>query len=207
MFDVNVHHMSLPDASWRPALLYAFKSFVTMPGTWKRPGSSRRDLGGVPRPVPEAQGRMVSPNILNVSAWQRQWASLSWSRFAIWYSEGAEDLRRKLRAGLRRRLPRVLEMHAPSTTRVSSSRTSSPSTTRALPAFATGNPHLHWSSTSTTRRCSTTRTSRSSPATASTRSCRAPRAPLHWTALYLMARSRSISTGSGTDAVLRRQGQ
>src|SRR5262249_28302512 len=46
-----------------------------------------------------------------VSAWQKQWASLSWSLFSIWYSEGAKVFDDKNNFVADAPFKKVLEMH------------------------------------------------------------------------------------------------
>ncbi len=46
-----------------------------------------------------------------VSAWQHNWASLSWSIFAVWYSEGAHVFDDKFEPVFDDKFKRVLEMH------------------------------------------------------------------------------------------------
>lgn len=91
MFDVNVYNMSLPDGKLGGLPYYTgFNSFVCNqrhldaaglepPATWDEFLEQCRKL--------KADGIAQYPYM---SAWQRQWASLSWSLFSIWYSEGAE---------------------------------------------------------------------------------------------------------------------
>lgn len=91
MYDVNVHNMSLPDGKLGGLPYYTgFNSFVCNqrhldaaklepPATWEELLDQCRKL--------KADGVAEFPY---VSAWQRAWASLSWSIFAIWYSEGAQ---------------------------------------------------------------------------------------------------------------------
>ncbi len=91
MYDVNVHNMSLPDGKLGGMPYYTgFNSFVCNrrhldaaglepPATWEELLEQCRQL--------KADGIAEHPYM---SAWQRAWASLSWSLFSIWYSEGAE---------------------------------------------------------------------------------------------------------------------
>ena len=46
-----------------------------------------------------------------LSAWQHTWASLSWSLFAIWYSEGAQVFDSKFNPVFDDKFKKVLEMH------------------------------------------------------------------------------------------------
>ena len=91
MYDVNVHNMSLPDGSLGGLPYYTgFNSFVC--------NQKHLDAGGIEPPATwdelldqcrklKADGISEYPYI---SAWQRTWASLSWSLFAAWYSEGSK---------------------------------------------------------------------------------------------------------------------
>ena len=91
MYDVNVHNMSLPDGKLGGLPYYTgFNSFVCNqkhleqagiepPASWDELLEQCRKL--------KQDGVTQYPYI---SAWQQQWASLSWSLFSIWYSEGAK---------------------------------------------------------------------------------------------------------------------
>ena len=91
MYDVNVHNMSLPDGSLGGMPYYTgFNSFVCNqnhldaagiepPATWDELLDQCRKL--------KADGISDYPYI---SAWTRQWPTLSWSLFSAWYSEGAK---------------------------------------------------------------------------------------------------------------------
>ena len=91
MYDVNVHNMSLPDGGLGGLPYYTgFNSFVCNqnhldaagmepPATWDELLDQCRKL--------KADGISDHPYI---SAWTRQWPTLSWSLFAAWYSEGAK---------------------------------------------------------------------------------------------------------------------
>ena len=46
-----------------------------------------------------------------VSAWQHNWSSLSWSLFAVWYSQGAQVFDSKFEPVFDDKFSRVLEMH------------------------------------------------------------------------------------------------
>ena len=91
MFDANVRDLSLPNGKLGGLPYYSgFNSFVfnakhleqaklQPPTTWGEFLDQCRKL--------KKDGVSEFPY---VSAWQRQWASLSWSLFSIWYSEGAK---------------------------------------------------------------------------------------------------------------------
>jgi multiple sugar transport system substrate-binding protein len=112
MFDINVYNMSLPDGKLGGLPYYTgFNSFVTNrrhleaaeiepPATWEEFLEQCRKL--------KADGVAEYPY---VSAWQRQWASLSWSLFSIWYSEGAKVFDENFDPVFDDAFRRVLEMH------------------------------------------------------------------------------------------------
>jgi multiple sugar transport system substrate-binding protein len=112
MFDINVYNMSLPDGKLGGLPYYTgFNSFVTNrrhleaaglepPATWEEFLDQCRKL--------KADGVAEYPY---VSAWQRQWASLSWSLFSIWYSEGAQVFDENFDPVFDDAFRRVLEMH------------------------------------------------------------------------------------------------
>ena len=90
MYDVNVHNMTLPDGKLGGLPYYTgFNSFV----------SNRRHLDAAKLEPPTTWDELLDhcrklktdgvAEYPYLSAWQRAWASLSWSLFAIWYSEGA----------------------------------------------------------------------------------------------------------------------
>ena len=112
MFDINVHNMSLPDGKLGGMPYYTgFNSFVCNqrhldaaglepPATWDEFLEQCRKL--------KADGIAEYPYM---SAWQRTWASLSWSIFAIWYSEGAKVFDENFDPVFDDAFRRVLEMH------------------------------------------------------------------------------------------------
>lgn len=112
MFDINVYNMSLPDGKLGGLPYYTgFNSFVTNqrhleaaglepPATWEEFLDQCRKL--------KADGVAEYPY---VSAWQRQWASLSWSLFSIWYSEGAKVFDENFEPVFDDAFRRVLEIH------------------------------------------------------------------------------------------------
>jgi multiple sugar transport system substrate-binding protein len=91
MYDVNVRNMALPDGGLGGLPYYTgFNSFVCNekhldaagiepPATWEELLDQCRKL--------KTDGVSEYPYI---SAWARAWPTLSWSLFAIWYSEGAK---------------------------------------------------------------------------------------------------------------------
>lgn len=112
MFPVNVHNMSLPDGTLGGLPYYTgFNSFVCNqkhldaaklepPATWEEFLEQCRKL--------KKDGIAEHPY---VSAWGRQWASLSWSLFSIWYSEGAKVFDEKFEPVFDDAFKRVLELH------------------------------------------------------------------------------------------------
>ena len=91
MYDVNVRNMALPDGGLGGLPYYTgFNSFVCNekhldaagiepPATWEELLEQCRKL--------KTDGVSDYPYL---SAWTRQWPTLSWSLFSIWYSEGAK---------------------------------------------------------------------------------------------------------------------
>jgi multiple sugar transport system substrate-binding protein len=112
MYDVNVRNMSLPDGSLGGLPYYTgFNSFVCNgkhleaggiepPATWEEMMEQCRKL--------KQDGVAEYPYI---SAWGRQWASLSWSLFSIWYSEGAKVFDENNEPVFDDAFRKVLEMH------------------------------------------------------------------------------------------------
>jgi multiple sugar transport system substrate-binding protein len=112
MYQVNVRDLSLPNGKLGGLPYYSgFNSFVSNakhlekaklepPATWEEFLDQCRKL--------KKDGIAEFPY---VSAWQRQWASLSWSLFAIWYSEGAKVFDEKFNPVFDDKFKKVLEMH------------------------------------------------------------------------------------------------
>jgi multiple sugar transport system substrate-binding protein len=112
MYDVNVRDLSLPNGKLGGLPYYSgFNSFVSnakhlekakleAPATWEEFLDQCRKL--------KKDGIAEFPY---VSAWQRQWASLSWSLFAVWYSEGAKVFDEKFNPVFDDKFKKVLEMH------------------------------------------------------------------------------------------------
>ena len=111
-----------------------------------------------------------------ISAWGRQWASLSWSLFSIWYSEGAKVFdakadfvpRRAVQEGARD-APDDLQGAADPAGRVHAR------LGKSVPNFATGQ-HTYMVVHEYDQKVFNTPRPRRSPAPAATRSCRARRA-------------------------------
>lgn len=112
MYAVNVRDLSLPNGKLGGLPYYTgFNSFVgnakhlekaklEPPTTWEEFLDQCRKL--------KKDGIAEFPY---VSAWQRQWASLSWSIFSIWYSEGAKVFDEKFDPVFDDKFKKVLEMH------------------------------------------------------------------------------------------------
>lgn len=112
MYDVNVHNMSLPDGSLGGMPYYTgFNSFVC--------NQNHLDAGGIEPPATwdelldqcrklKADGISEYPYI---SAWTRQWPTLSWSLFAAWYSEGAKVFDENNDPAFDENFRKVLEVH------------------------------------------------------------------------------------------------
>ncbi len=112
MFDANVRDLSLPNGKLGGLPYYSgFNSFVfnakhleaaklQPPTTWGEFLDQCRKL--------KKDGVSEFPY---VSAWQRQWASLSWSLFAVWYSEGAPVFDAKNSPVFDDKFKQVLQMH------------------------------------------------------------------------------------------------
>jgi multiple sugar transport system substrate-binding protein len=112
MFEANVRDLSLPNGKLGGLPYYSgFNSFVfnakhleaaklQPPTTWGEFLDQCRKL--------KKDGVSEFPY---VSAWQRQWASLSWSLFAVWYSEGAPVFDARNSPVFDDKFRQVLQMH------------------------------------------------------------------------------------------------
>ena len=112
MYDVNVRNMALPDGGLGGLPYYTgFNSFVCNekhldaagiepPATWEELIEQCRKL--------KTDGVSEYPYI---SAWSRQWPTLSWSLFSIWYSEGAKVFDDNDDPAFDDAFRKVLEMH------------------------------------------------------------------------------------------------
>ncbi len=112
MYDVNVHNMALPDGSLGGLPYYTgFNSFVCNqkhldaagmepPATWDELLDQCRKL--------KADGISDYPYI---SAWTRQWPTLSWSLFAAWYSEGAKVFDENFDPAFDENFRKICEVH------------------------------------------------------------------------------------------------
>ena len=112
MYDVNVHNMSLPDGGLGGLPYYTgFNSFVCNqnhldaagiepPATWDELLDQCRKL--------KTDGISDHPYI---SAWTRQWPTLSWSLFAAWYSEGAKVFDENFDPAFDENFRKICEVH------------------------------------------------------------------------------------------------
>ena len=125
MYAINVHNMSLADGSLGGLPYYTgFNSFVCNqkhldaakiepPATWEEMLDQCRKL----------KKDKIS-EYPYISAWGRQWASLSWSLFSIWYSEGAKVFDAEFKPDFGHRVPQgPRDAQDASTRRASSRRT------------------------------------------------------------------------------------
>jgi multiple sugar transport system substrate-binding protein len=112
MYDVNVRNMSLPDGGLGGLPYYTgFNSFVC--------NEKHLDAGGIEPPATweeliEQCRKLKTDGVSEypyISAWTRQWPTLSWSLFAIWYSEGAKVFDENNDPVMDAPFRRVLEMH------------------------------------------------------------------------------------------------
>ena len=112
MYPINVHNMSLADGSLGGLPYYTgFNSFVCNekhldaaklepPATWEEFLDQCRKLK-----------KDKIAEYPYISAWGRQWASLSWSLFSIWYSQGAKVFDAEHKPDFNQDFRDVLEMH------------------------------------------------------------------------------------------------
>ena len=112
MYDVNVHNMSLPDGSLGGLPYYTgFNSFVV--------NQNHLDAGGMESPATWDelldQCRKLKTDGISeypyISAWTRQWPTLSWSLFAAWYSEGAKVFDENFDPAFDENFRKILEVH------------------------------------------------------------------------------------------------
>jgi multiple sugar transport system substrate-binding protein len=112
MYDVNVRNMSLPDGGLGGLPYYTgFNSFVC--------NEKHLDAGGIEPPATweeliEQCRKLKTDGVSEypyISAWTRQWPTLSWSLFAIWYSEGAKVFDENNDPVMDAPFRKVLEMH------------------------------------------------------------------------------------------------
>jgi multiple sugar transport system substrate-binding protein len=112
MFPGNVRDLSLPNGKLGGLPYYSgFNSFVV--------NQKHLDQAKMQPPATWAEfldqcRKLKKDNIAEFpynSAWQRTWASLSWSIFAIWYSEGAKVFDEKFNSVFDDKFKSVLQMH------------------------------------------------------------------------------------------------
>ena len=198
MYPINVHNMSLGDGSLGGLPYYTgFNSFVCNekhldaaklepPATWEEFLDQCRKLK-----------KDKVAEYPYISAWGRQWASLSWSLFSIWYSQGAKVFDAEHKPDFNQEFRDVLEMHK--TLYAGAARPAG----RDDPARRVG-PHSPpvstptWSCTTTTRRCSTPRPCRRSPGLPQRDHAGQDALDLHLDRRLPDAPTRSTPTGSGT---------
>ena len=91
MYPVNVHDLSLPDGKLGGLPYYAgFNSFICNEKHLERPSSQPPASW---EEMLDQCRKLKKDRVADypyISAWGRQWASLSWSLFSVWYSEGAK---------------------------------------------------------------------------------------------------------------------
>ena len=112
MYDVNVHNMSLPDGSLGGMPYYTgFNSFVV--------NQNHLDAAGIESPATwdellDQCRKLKTDGISDypyISAWTRQWPTLSWSLFAAWYSEGAKVFDENFDPAFDENFRKILEVH------------------------------------------------------------------------------------------------
>ena len=112
MYDVNVHNMSLPDGSLGGMPYYTgFNSFVC--------NQNHLDAAGIEPPATwdellDQCRKLKTDGISDypyISAWTRQWPTLSWSLFAAWYSEGAKVFDENFDPAFDENFRKILEIH------------------------------------------------------------------------------------------------
>ena len=112
MYDVNVHNMSLPDGSLGGMPYYTgFNSFVV--------NQNHLDAAGIEAPATwdellDQCRKLKTDGISDypyISAWTRQWPTLSWSLFAAWYSEGAKVFDENFDPAFDENFRKILEVH------------------------------------------------------------------------------------------------
>jgi multiple sugar transport system substrate-binding protein len=112
MYDVNVRNMALPDGGLGGLPYYTgFNSFVC--------NEKHLDVAGIEPPATweellEQCRKLKTDGVSDypyLSAWTRQWPTLSWSLFSIWYSEGAKVFDENNEPVFDDAFRKVLEMH------------------------------------------------------------------------------------------------
>ena len=112
MYPVNVKNISMPDGQFGGLPYYTgFNSFV---GNGKHLEKAKIDPPATWEELLDQCRKLKTDKVAEfpyISAWGRQWASLSWSLFAIWYSEGAKVFDAKFDPAFDDAFKKVLEMH------------------------------------------------------------------------------------------------
>lgn len=112
IFPVSIRNMSLPDGQLGGLPYYTgFNSFVV--------NQKHLDKAKIEPPTTwdeflDQCRKLKKDKIADypyISAWGRQWASLSWSLFSIWFSEGAKVFDEKFEPLFNEDFKRVLELH------------------------------------------------------------------------------------------------
>ena len=112
MYDVHVRDLSLPNGKLGGLPYYSgFNSFV---GNMKHLDKAKLQPLVTWDEFFDQCRKLKKDGVAEfpyVSAWQRQWASLSWSLFSIWYSEGAKVFDDKFDPVFDDKFKKVLELH------------------------------------------------------------------------------------------------
>ncbi|NJM92699.1 MAG: extracellular solute-binding protein [Rhodospirillaceae bacterium] len=112
MYDINVKNMSLADGSLGGLPYYTgFNSFVC---NQKHLDAAKLEPPATWDEMLEQCRKLKTDKIAEypyISAWGRQWASLSWSLFSIWYSEGAKVFNETFEPDFGPAFRKVLELH------------------------------------------------------------------------------------------------
>lgn len=112
MYAINVKNMNLPGGKLGGLPYYTgFNSFVL---NQKHMDAAKLEAPTTWEELLDQCRKLKKDKIAEypyISAWQRQWASLSWSLFSIWYSEGAKVFDEKNAIVADDAFKKVLEMH------------------------------------------------------------------------------------------------
>jgi multiple sugar transport system substrate-binding protein len=112
IFPVSIRNMSLPDGQLGGLPYYTgFNSFVV---NQKHLDAARIQPPTTWEELLDQCRKLKKDKIADypyISAWGRQWASLSWSLFSIWFSEGAKVFDEKFEPQFNEDFKRVLELH------------------------------------------------------------------------------------------------
>ena len=112
MYPINVHNMSLDDGSLGGLPYYTgFNSFVC---NQKHLDAAKLEPPATWEELLDQCRKLKKDKIAEypyISAWGRQWASLSWSLFSIWYSQGAKVFDAEHKPDFNQDFRDVLELH------------------------------------------------------------------------------------------------